>query len=660
LIVTLLRYSEPMLPAEHRAWARALRTEAGEIPAGWGRLTWLAGGVQFTIWQAALNRRKVYALAFAAAATGTAWSVWSGPSGDSATVINRVDVITVSAILASLPWVVRRARGPIAGSRQAWMIRTAGYAAILVLVLVKAAVERVANAPPNNLDVGAWAWTGETAYLVVMVGYAVVILVYTASRSPAVPATVAIGTAAGASVGVLVYALGPLGFPLRFTGWWPAHLYDAAMALGALAALCTPVVAGLAATRHTGGSMPARSRARQSAMAGLCAGTAAALVVAALSTITIALLPYDARLRNWAAGHIGHWTPILGQVTPVVGPRFGYVAGNSAFAAGYLLVLLLSPLVCCGLGAWAGRIVGGPEPSDPRRLGGGPAFPKPSAGASPSSTYRVDSLHLRYGRPLLVPAARLQAGVLLACCATLVAVLGVLFAHQTTADRLDHAIDSPIIIWLNGHPGLAAWLAYPGSQRPAIALTVVIVVACLLSRRLNGAVLAALAVPAAVGVNDGLCKPLFHRAYLGVLSYPSGHTATMFALAATVTVLLYAPVRPVRARALRTLIPAAACVLGGVVSMGVIGLRWHYFTDTVAGAAMGIGTVCGLALLLDLPSWLRRPSGPGPRKAPGPEDDDLQPPDDGAEPDHRCRRYRSARRHRSAADTRSLDLDGAA
>jgi membrane-associated phospholipid phosphatase len=41
----------------------------------------------------------------------------------------------------------------------------------------------------------------------------------------------------------------------------------------------------------------------------------------------------------------------------------------------------------------------------------------------------------------------------------------------------------------------------------------------------------------------------------------------------------------------------------------VIGLRWHYFTDTVAGAAIGIGTVCALALLLDLPAVRRRLGG---------------------------------------------------
>ena len=87
----------------------------------------------------------------------------------------------------------------------------------------------------------------------------------------------------------------------------------------------------------------------------------------------------------------------------------------------------------------------------------------------------------------------------------------------------------------------------------------------------------------------------------GVLTYPSGHTTAMFALAAVVTVLLISP-RPAKAGVLRVLIAAAACVLGGAVAIAVIGLRWHYFTDTVAGAAVGIGTVCGLALILDLPA----------------------------------------------------------
>jgi hypothetical protein len=92
-------------------------------------------------------------------------------------------------------------------------------------------------------------------------------------------------------------------------------------------------------------------------MAGLVIGAAAALVVAVLSTATIALLPYDTWLRQWASSHIGQWTPVAGQWAPVLGlgARQGYVAGNSAFAAGYLVVLLLGPLLGCVLGAWGTR-----------------------------------------------------------------------------------------------------------------------------------------------------------------------------------------------------------------------------------------------------------------------------------------------------------------
>jgi membrane-associated phospholipid phosphatase len=211
------------------------------------------------------------------------------------------------------------------------------------------------------------------------------------------------------------------------------------------------------------------------------------------------------------------------------------------------------------------------------------------------------------GRPLLPASARPWAGALLACCAVFVAVLGVLFAHQARADWLDHAVDSQVIAWLGGHRGLLLWLATPGSLIPAGVLCAAIVAACLLTGRLNGAVLAAVAVPVAVGLDEALLKPLVHRTYLGNLVYPSGHATAVFTLAATVTVLLLVPPQPAKAAALRVLIPAAACVLGAVVAIAVIGLQWHYFTDTVAGAAVAIGTVCGLALLLDRPAarrWL--------------------------------------------------------
>jgi membrane-associated phospholipid phosphatase len=41
-----------------------------------------------------------------------------------------------------------------------------------------------------------------------------------------------------------------------------------------------------------------------------------------------------------------------------------------------------------------------------------------------------------------------------------------------------------------------------------------------------------------------------------------------------------------------------------IVVVAVIALQWHYFTDIVAGAAVGVGTVCALALILDT-AWSR-------------------------------------------------------
>ncbi len=203
-------------------------------------------------------------------------------------------------------------------------------------------------------------------------------------------------------------------------------------------------------------------------------------------------------------------------------------------------------------------------------------------------------------RLLLAASARPRLAAVLTGCAILVAALGALFAGHSTADAFDRAVDSPVITLFAGHRGLALWLAFPGTTIPAVVLSVVIAVACLLTGRIRGALLAVAAVPVAIGLCEVLIKPLVHRTYLGGVVYPSGHTATISALAATVTVLLIAPPRPVLARPLRVLILTVAYLTVVAVVIGVIAVRFHYFTDTVAGVALGTGTVCGLALLLDL------------------------------------------------------------
>jgi membrane-associated phospholipid phosphatase len=232
------------------------------------------------------------------------------------------------------------------------------------------------------------------------------------------------------------------------------------------------------------------------------------------------------------------------------------------------------------------------------------------------------------GRSLLAGPARRRAGGLLAGCALLVVVLGVPFAGQGTADPFDRAVDAPVVTWFAWHQTLALWMAYPATLVPAGGASLIVALACLARGWLRGAVLALLAVPVTSGLNDALLKHLFHRTYLGQLTYPSGHAAAAAALATALTVLLL-PQRPPRPTApgqtptttapgqtptttvLRWAIPAVAWLAVVVVSVGVMGLRWHYFTDTVGGAALGTGTVCALALILDL-SWplpgFRRPA----------------------------------------------------
>ena len=64
----------------------------------------------------------------------------------------------------------------------------------------------------------------------------------------------------------------------------------------------------------------------------------------------------------------------------------------------------------------------------------------------------------RTGLPLLAASARPRAGVLLAGCAVLVAVLGAVFARQNMADGFDHAVDAPVITSFAGS-AVARWMA---------------------------------------------------------------------------------------------------------------------------------------------------------------------------------------------------------
>src|ERR1700739_1428247 len=83
-----------------------------------------------------------YWVALAAAAGARGWAAWPGAPANPATLISRVDVIATVLILAGLPLVVRRKFGDADSNRRPRSLRTAGYAAVFALMLVKADVER--------------------------------------------------------------------------------------------------------------------------------------------------------------------------------------------------------------------------------------------------------------------------------------------------------------------------------------------------------------------------------------------------------------------------------------------------------------------------------------------------------------------------------------
>lgn len=214
-------------------------------------------------------------------------------------------------------------------------------------------------------------------------------------------------------------------------------------------------------------------------------------------------------------------------------------------------------------------------------------------------------------RGALLPAKlHRPAALLVAGCAAVTAFLALTVGHQARPGGLDAAVDTRIRDSLGGYQGPLHLIADLGDLIPVIVMIVALVVACLVARWWRGAALAALAVPVAVVLTEAVLKPLIGRSLEGYHSFPSGHATALFGLAATCAVLLANPPRPRLPGAVRLLLVLGAAVIAATVAVAVVVLRYHYFTDTVAGTAVGVGIVLLTALLLDRarPIAPRRPT----------------------------------------------------
>jgi hypothetical protein len=326
----------------------------------------------------------------AAAAAVLAWATWPGAAHNPATLISRVDLVAAVLILAGFPPAVRRRYGPGGSSWVPRLVRAGGYAIVVALIMVKADVEQLELASRLSGTQLAGVWFGEIAFLVVIAAYVAALLSVTAQRPPASPAALGIGTGAGVALGVAVYALRPLINYTPESGRWLPVLVGLGKFLAVLLLLFAAVRAAIAAARHSSRREAQRPRinalAQQGFAAGICVGIAAALLVSILGICTIALAPHTAASIQFTLPDKlltpGRGTSLAPNAVSVFEVSF------SQAAAGYVLVLIIFPLLGAGLGAWGGLFAEGDTGYRPGGGGGGGGPEDPGSGPTPPGGMR--------------------------------------------------------------------------------------------------------------------------------------------------------------------------------------------------------------------------------------------------------------------------------
>ncbi|HEX6357912.1 phosphatase PAP2 family protein [Actinophytocola sp.] len=170
--------------------------------------------------------------------------------------------------------------------------------------------------------------------------------------------------------------------------------------------------------------------------------------------------------------------------------------------------------------------------------------------------------------------------ILAAVCALLVVALGLVVAGDHTANGVDAAARSAVAGWPHGVLGALVLPTEPHVLVPFLAL---LAAWCLYASRPWDALFVVLGPATAVAANTWLLKPLFDRWKGDTLVYPSGHTVSMVATLAVVFVLANGHAR--------TIIVVVGAVLLIGVSIGMVGLGYHYLTDIVGGAFFAVFAV---------------------------------------------------------------------
>ncbi|MFJ2766269.1 phosphatase PAP2 family protein [Streptomyces sp. NPDC087300] len=206
----------------------------------------------------------------------------------------------------------------------------------------------------------------------------------------------------------------------------------------------------------------------------------------------------------------------------------------------------------------------------------------------------------RSAAAVLPPWSRTPLGVIAVIAALVVVALGIVYSGHSepgTVDRwvIDPTADSVRRPWRY----VALATDFLGEPAGAAALIVAVVACCLLLRGPRAAVFVVAGTGATV-VTATLLKFPVARTIHGDdnLSYPSGHTAFLTALALVVTLL--ATGRPGVGRTAGTLRALGAALLAGAaMGWAQVALGAHYPTDVLGGWCTALAVVPATGWLVD-------------------------------------------------------------
>ena len=207
------------------------------------------------------------------------------------------------------------------------------------------------------------------------------------------------------------------------------------------------------------------------------------------------------------------------------------------------------------------------------------------------------------GPPLV--SARLRPWVLVT---TIVAVcglvgLGLVVRNSRQSVLFDRRIDTFLVRTSGFEHWTARQLSTIGTPLIFMAITAVVAAVLVLLTDYRAAVAAVLSVGIAVVLVEKVLKPFFDRYHFGISgpSFPSGHAAVSFTLAGAVILAARGsrPLGRALGRTLRRLLMAGVLVVGCAIGLAMVVLQFHYMTDVIAGAPLGLAVAGCTAMVLD-------------------------------------------------------------